>query len=655
MDLVQVSFPRLPGSKAVRLAQVKRWVPPPQVGTGGGDIAGLELNEDAPSGAKPARFQAASPQPRTQARVFGYPKDPPREPGAWVDVDLKGEVGGQLIQVESRSGQTVKAQPGYSGSPVWDDSTGRAIGLLQVAPFADRPERDAYLLPPRAIAESWEELFDYLLVPENPYRGLQPFTAEDEGVFFGRDRDIDDLTALVHAQPVVVVVGPSGVGKSSLVQAGLVPRLHRQQVRSVALVRPGTAPWHRIAAALLRAQGLAAAEVTLDETERLITRLRAEGLGFLARFLHGQDRPLLLVVDQFEELLASGPPGDQGLINLLLPPPNAVEDAARVVLTLRTDFLQALQSTSNIQLNGRIYMLSPLTAEQTRQAIERPAATRGVVLRRGLADQIVADASGGALPLLEFALTRLWETQRHKTLTFEGYHEMGGIGGVLDQVAEEQIAGLTATAAERLDHALIRLVRVPADGSGLPTRQRVLETDITDEEWQILQRLADARLTSIDTDLEGNQYAELAHESLITAWRRLSDLVAGNRDFLTWLARMEQRIREKDPLPEARIPEAQHWLSARSGDVPNAVRRLVESSVTTAEARVRELQGALDRAEALRLAVEAELALRTMQATTVSLALAAESVLTASTSQGDLVLRHVLVYEELIMFTLAVG
>ena len=63
--------------------------------------------------------------------------------------------------------------------------------------------------------------------------------------------------------------------------------------------------------------------------------------------------------------------------------------------------------------------------------------------------------------MLEFALTRLWETQRHKTLTFEGYHEMGGIGGVLDQVAEEQIAGLTATAAERLDHALIRLVRVP--------------------------------------------------------------------------------------------------------------------------------------------------------------------------------------------------
>ena len=102
--------------------------------------------------------------------------------------------------------------------------------------------------------EAWEQQFDYLLVPENPYRGLEPFTAEHAPVFFGRDTDIAALTALVRDQPVVVVVGPSGVGKSSLVRAGLIPALQRRQRWSVALVRPGQDPWLRLAAGLLHAQ-----------------------------------------------------------------------------------------------------------------------------------------------------------------------------------------------------------------------------------------------------------------------------------------------------------------------------------------------------------------------------------------------------------------
>jgi trypsin-like peptidase len=191
-DLVQVEFPLLPKTP-VRLARVVTWVPPPgQVG--GGDIAGLLLSEAAPSDAASARFTVAGPEPGAPLRVFGYPGSPARGNGMWVDVDLKGEVGGQLIQVESRSDQTVKAQPGYSGSPVWDRTTGEAAGLLQVAPFADAPERDAYLLPPLAIASAWDEPFDYLLVPENPYRGLDPFTAEQSALFFGRDADVAALT-----------------------------------------------------------------------------------------------------------------------------------------------------------------------------------------------------------------------------------------------------------------------------------------------------------------------------------------------------------------------------------------------------------------------------------------------------------------------------
>src|SRR5215469_4199542 len=94
-DLVQVEFPLLPQTP-VRLARVVKWMPPPSR-AGGGDVAGLVLTEVAPGGAWPARFAAAAPEPATRLRVFGYPGRPPRERGTWVDLDLKGEVGGQLL------------------------------------------------------------------------------------------------------------------------------------------------------------------------------------------------------------------------------------------------------------------------------------------------------------------------------------------------------------------------------------------------------------------------------------------------------------------------------------------------------------------------------------------------------------------------------
>src|SRR5262249_14599057 len=154
----------------------------------------------------------------------------------------------------------------------------------------------------------------YLLVPPNPYRGLEPFTAAHSDVFFGRDEDIRALTERVLGQPVVLVVGPSGVGKSSVVQAGLVPRLQAAQRWSVALVRPGQDPWHRLAAGLLRAQRVSEVDggpvdsgladrgladggrpAARTDIEREIQRLRHEGFGPAARYLRSIGRPLLVV------------------------------------------------------------------------------------------------------------------------------------------------------------------------------------------------------------------------------------------------------------------------------------------------------------------------------------------------------------------------
>jgi hypothetical protein len=643
-DLVQVEFPFLTGHP-VREACVVAWRPPPVSGVGTGDVAGLELTEKAPATAVPARFIEA-PSVGSRLRVYGYPQKPPRPEGVWVDLDLKGEVASGLLQVESRTDQTVKAQPGFSGSPVWDDSSGRAIGLLTATAYDDEPDRDAYLLPARTVAEAWEEQFDYLLVPANPYRGLKPFTADHAAVFFGRDSEITELTTRVRAQPVTIVVGPSGVGKSSLVQAGLVPALRQQQAWAVTLVdRPGLDPWHGLATELVRAKAGREVPVTQDGVEQQIAQLRAQGFGPVARFLRSQGRPLLVVIDQFEELLAREGGPDSDLLDLLLPTPENADTATRVVLTLRADFQPALQSIPGFhtRLNDRLYLLSPLTGAQLREAVKRPAATAGVRFEPGLIDQIVADAAGGALPLLEFTLTQLWDTQRHKTLTFTGYHRMGGVHGALNRFAEETAARLEP-ADEALDRVLLRLVRTPGAGVEMVTRQRVFQSDVAADEWDVLRSLAAARLVVLDSrSPDRPPYAQLAHESLITAWRRLCDLVRNNAEFLEWLARTRQYSADGYPLPEARIAEARGWLTSRPADVPQPVKDFIENSQTRVEEQVRELRDALHRAEALRLASEAELALRGRRGeTTVALALAVESVLTDATLQGDLILRHVL-------------
>jgi WD40 repeat protein len=651
-DRVLVEFPLLPKTP-VRLARVVTWVPPPLTGAGGGDVAGLALTEEAPADAVPAQFAATPPEPGTRMRVFGYPGEPPRETGMWVDVDLMGEVAGQLIQVESRRDQTVKAQSGYSGSPVWDHRTGKAVGLLQAAPFPDEPQRDAYLLPSLAVAQAWEQHFDYLLIPENPYRGLEPFTAEHAPVYFGRDVDIEALSSLVRRRPVVVVVGPSGVGKSSLVQAGLIPALQQQQSWSIVLVRPGQDPWLRLAAALLRAQNGTEKPVTRRQSEQESDLLRTKGFASVARFLRSENRPLLLVVDQFEELLASDGQPDEGLLHLLLPQPEDAESALRIVLVLRADFQPALQSIPGFhtRLNGRLYLLSPLTPVQMRQVITRPAAARSVHFEEGLIDRILTDAAGGTLPLLEFTLSKLWESQRHKTLTFAGYYQMGGVLGALNRFADEKAAQFAETAAHLFDQVLLKLVLTPLGSADLAVRQRVFQSEVLSAEWQLLQRLAEARLVTLSTEsADRGPYAELAHESLITAWRRLSGLVAENAEFLNWLARVQHRAAEEDPLPEARIAEARRWLDLRPQSIPSVVKTFIKNSETTAEARLRELRHARDRAEkareqaeALRLAADAELALRSARpATVIALALGVESVLTLPTPQGSLALRHVL-------------
>ena len=322
--------------------------------------------------------------------------------------------------------------------------------------------------------------------------------------------------------------------------------------------------------------------------------MRIEGIDPIARFLRSEGRPLIIVIDQFEELLDVEQPDHRELIDLLIPNIDKGETArsdtpARILLTLRADFLDSLLLIPGMssRVSSGLYPLSPLTDTQLREAIMRPAASQGVVFEDGLLDVFSREsADGSILPLIQFTLTQLWPKMQQRSLTHARYHSIGGVTGALDRFADQQVATLTSHPSELLDRVLLRLVRAVPDADRdhpLIMRRRAHKRELLSEEWEVLQHLADARLVTTDTDASDSPYAELVHEALITAWRRMKNLVEGNVKFLNWMTDMERRDADGDLLPSSKLPAALTWLKNRPDDIPESVKAFVTKSEAAAE------------------------------------------------------------------------
>lgn len=615
-SLVLVQFIFLE-DKPIRFGTVVAWQAPPQSGVGHGDVAGILLKEDAPLSAHPGSFVRSAPSPNASLEVFGYPEDPPRELGAWVSLDYKGVLEDQFMQVESVAGQTIRAQPGYSGSPVWDVATGHAIGLLHGAAGYGATDRDALVVPGKLVAEAWPSELDILPPPDSPYRGLAAFTEVDADLFFGRDDDITRLTDKLLLHRAVVVTGPSGVGKSSLVQAGLLPALRRTNGNwEVALVRPELEPWYRLADRLLDVEGQHG-DHSLADLDAAVERLRRDGIRAWSPLIRTRDRRLLVVVDQFEQLLNTDGPVDTDFLNQLLDVAEDPDSSILIIISLRTDYLDKLLKIPGLaqRLQDHLFVLGPLSPSQLSAAITAPAATCGVQFEDGLVQQIIDDALDGSLPLLQFTLSLLWKRQRNRVLALLGYREVGGVLGSLDSFAERQIQTLGPKILPSVDGILQRLVRIPSEAPELTTRRRLYHKELELVGWQVVERLVSARLVSIYEDLHGQRYAELAHEALITKWNRLNRIVHDNAEFLAWLSWVDQRMRDGEELSEARVAEALRWKELRPDSIPTATVTFIDQSQGKLEKRRAEQvrlrvaeeskAQALEVADSLRLATEA--------------------------------------------------
>jgi sugar lactone lactonase YvrE len=441
-----------------------------------------------------------------------------------------------------------------------------------------------------------------------PYRGLRPFREEDEPFFFGRDTFSQTLTAAVLREPFVAVVGASGSGKSSVVRAGLIPRLRRGAaglVWDALTFVPTDRPLHSLAGALLPMLEPDLSEVDrLAEVGKLAAHLADSTVALrdvAERVLQkqpGTDR-LLLFVDQWEELytLCANDAVLRAFVDHLLQA--AMTDRVRVVLTLRGDFYgRALSDrTLSDRLQDAVVNIGPMTGDELAETIVRPAEKTGLAFDEGLVATILDDVGDepGGLPLLEFLLEGLWAERRGNMLTHDAYARLGRVPGAIAHRAEEvftqKLSDAERQAAQRL---LLRMVR-PGEGVEDTRRRATLSEDDPVASATIF-KLAQERLVVAQRDTaSGAVIAEVAHEALIRAWQRLRAWIDQDREFLRTRERIatQARLWEAEGRPSERLltpgrplAEGEDLLAKRRVDLEPLLVEYIEASALAVRAEV---------------------------------------------------------------------
>ncbi|MFI7520617.1 NACHT and WD repeat domain-containing protein [Micromonospora globbae] len=373
---------------------------------------------------------------------------------------------------------------------------------------------------------------------ESPYPGLAPFTVERAGVFFGRDREASDvLHRLERSGPapatrIVAIVGPSGVGKSSLIRAGVIARLPRRWT-VVGPLRPAADPFISLAAVL--ADG---PEAVL-QTARLLREEAASPealLQVVPSFLSAARGPVLLVVDQAEDLYTLTDEHDRAQWWSLLTRTLTVLPELRLLVAIRPEFRRRLteQQAGFLTRPMAIGLLDPA---RIRQAIAGPARAAGLTFEDDLIDRMTADATvGDALPLLSHLLQRLHLQSDHQHITVAQYQQAGEVGGAIAAHAEQVYEFLTARYPQQaVDSALLRGIGMEGKET---VRRTIRRADLDTTTAQILEEFRAARLI---IDADDGTCLELTHDALFRQWHRLAALINANEELLHRITRLEHR------------------------------------------------------------------------------------------------------------------
>lgn len=420
---------------------------------------------------------------------------------------------------------------------------------------------------------------------ENPYRGLSAFQQDEAHLFFGREaltaqlwQRFESLCEKPDATRLLAILGPSGSGKSSVARAGLLAALAQSplpgpQPMHFTVFKPGERPMESMARALVPLLPKDATDLPANRQvaiERLLTNkdVPGEGLRRFAANLPQVDRsPLVVLVDQFEELytLCKDPEERELFVETLL---HAASDSGRyvsVVLTLRTDFIGETQR-QHAQLNRLIssqHELVPvMSSEELRDAIAKPAEHAGRPIDEATIELLRTETRGnqGALPLLEFALTRIWEGMERSESPGMTLRKIGGVGGALAGEAQKIYNALTEAEKATARRALVRLVRL---GEGTrDTRRRALLSELcgrgetASAVVSVLRKFANDRARLVTLGGDGPEtVAEVTHEALFEHWAELRAWIEQSRQDRGLHDRAQEaaNLWEKDGRPAGRL------------------------------------------------------------------------------------------------------
>ncbi|CAL9497979.1 nSTAND1 domain-containing NTPase [Streptomyces sp. enrichment culture] len=418
-----------------------------------------------------------------------------------------------------------------------------------------------------------------------PYRGLASYRQQDARWFFGRERSTAALVAQLgeveDSGGLVMLVGASGAGKSSLLSAGLVPALRGDGARTVLQLVPGADP---VAELNRRVPGLsAAAEPDAADFARTVHEAFTAWAGGAPG-----GRPVV-IVDQFEEAFTLCP--DERVRRTFVRTlhaaasrgPSGEPAPVLVVLGVRADFYEQCLVHPELAdaLQHRHMVLGPLTSAELREAVVGPAKAVGLELEPGLAELIVREVSAdgprgahdaGVLPLLSHALLATWQRRKGGRLTLAGYRAAGGIQGAVAATAERAWSGLDPAARTAARLLLLRLVRLGEDTQATrrrgTRRQLAQESTDPDKTEESLEALVRARLVTLDAET-----VEITHEALLHAWPRLRDWIDEDRTGNLLRQRLEEdgRAWEESRRDSAllyrgsRLEQAHGWARS-SGD-----------------------------------------------------------------------------------------
>lgn len=502
--------------------------------------------------------------------------------------------------VDAALGEARKAVLGQSGSPEW------------ATPVLFSRSDDTRLFDMR----------DVLPALDCPYPGMVPFRAEDARFFYGRESEIQQMLDHLRHQRLLLVIGPSGSGKSSLIAAGLLPRLEKSTYFApgfwlVRTMRPLDHPVGALAVCL---------EGDISQPEQAVAALLAA---------HAPAQRLLLVIDQFEEAfsLADKAERQQFMSALLVLRRN---QQCVLVIALRADFYPDLMNSELWPVDpGQRLDVAVLRGEALRQAIRQPAEDVEVEIEEALIERLLADLAGepGALPMLQETLVLLWERMRRRQITLDDYEQLGegersGLAVAVARKADATVAELAPPEQVIAQRIFLRLIQF---GEGRrDTRRQLPVADLrnaTDDDQafeRTLEHLARNRLLTTSGEESGSRRVDIAHEALIVGWPRLQGWVSQRRAAEQTRRRLEAKATEwiaaskrGGLLDEYELQEAEHWLAGEdaqelghSQDLADLVSvskaRLEQEQAEKEAQRQRELEQAQRLAEEQRHRAETE-------------------------------------------------